>query len=171
MAQQAARAKLTTFKQCADEYYAANKTRWTNEKHRREWHSAVSRYAYPVLGNLAVDSIDSGHVHKVLAPLATVKPITAARLRGRIETVLDYAKAAGRRTGENAADKTVIGHMLPLRAEKANVVHQPALPFAQMPALTQVLRATEGTDARLLEMIILSNMRSDAVRLARFDRV
>jgi integrase len=166
-AQQAARAKLTTFKQCADEFYEANKRRWKNEKHRREWHSAVSRFAYPILGNLAVDSIDSSHVHKVIAPLATAKPITAARLRGRIETVLDYAKAAGRRTGENPANKTVISHMLPLRSEKASVVHQPALPFAKLPTLMRMLRNTQGTDARLLEMIILSVMRSEAVRQAR----
>jgi integrase len=169
LAQQAARAKLTTFKQCAEEFYAANKTRWTNEKHRREWYSAVSRLAYPILGNLAVDSIDSGHVYKVLAPIATTRPITAARLRGRIETVLDYAKAAGRRAGENPASKTVICHMLPLASEKANVVHQPALPFAMLPALMPVLGGTEGTDARLLEMIILSAMRTDAVRQAQDD--
>jgi integrase len=169
LAQQAARAKLTTFKQCAEEYYAANKMRWTNEKHRREWHSAVSRYAYPILGNLSVDAIDSGHVCKVLAPLVTEKHVTAARLRGRIETVLDYARASGWRTGDNPADKTVISHMLPLRSEKDGVTHQPAIPFAQVPTLMQALRATKGTDARFLEMIALSLIRSEAVRQARFD--
>jgi integrase len=168
LAQQAARAKLTTFKQAAEEFYAANKTRWTNEKHRREWYSAVSRFGYPILGNLSVDSIDSGHVCKVLAPLVAEKHVTAARLRGRIETVLDYARAAGWRTGDNPADKTVISHMLPLRSEKDGVVHQPALPFAQLPGLMQVLRATEGSDARFLEMIALSLIRSEAVRQARF---
>ena len=92
----------------------------------------------------------------MLQPLVTEKPITASRLRGRIETVLDYAKAAGRRTGENPADKTVIAHMLPMKSEKANVVHQPALPFAKVPALMQVLRATPGKAARLLELQILT---------------
>jgi integrase len=169
LAARAAREKLVSFKQCAEEYHAANQSRWTNEKHRREWISTLKRFAFPVLGHLSVNAIDTALVYKVLAPLAAEKPITAARLRGRIETVLDYAKAGGRRDGENAADKSIIAHMLPLRSEKSAVVHQPALPFAKLPALMKVLRATPGTSARLLEMIILTGMRSNAVRFARFD--
>ena len=166
--QRAARARLMTFKQCAEEYHAANLTRWSNEKHRTEWLSALRRYAFPVIGHLSVDTIDSGLVHKVLTPLVTEKAVTAARLRGRIEVVLDYAKAAGRRTGDNPAAKDTIAHMLPLKSEKADVQHQPALPFAKLPALMQVLRDTEGPAARLLELIILTAMRADAVRFARF---
>ena len=135
LAQRAARAKLMTFKECAEEYHAANVTRWTNAKHRDEWISTLRRFAFPVIGHLSVDAIDSALVQKVLQPLVTEKPVTASRLRGRIETVLDYAKAAGRRTGENPADKAIIAHMLPLQSEKANVTHQPALPFAKLPAL------------------------------------
>ena len=104
---------------CAEEYHAANATRWTNAKHRNEWLSTLRRFAFPVIGHLSIDMIDSAHVQKVLAPLVTEKPVTAARLRGRIETVLDYAKAAGRRSGENPADKAIIAHMLPLRSEKS----------------------------------------------------
>ena len=168
-AQRAARAKLMTFKACAEEYHAANATRWTNGKHRNEWLSTLRRFAFPVIGHLSVDMIDSAHVQKVLAPLVTEKLITAARLRGRIETVLDYAKAAGRRSGENPADKAIIAHMLPLRSEKSAVTHQPALPFSKLPALTSVLRAIPGKPARMLELLILTGMRSEAVRWARFD--
>ena len=144
LAQRAARAKLMTFKDCAEEYHAANATRWTNAKHRNEWLSTLRRFAFPVIGHLSVDMIDSAHVQKVLAPLVTEKLITAARLRGRIETVLDYAKAAGRRSGDNPADKAIIAHMLPLRSEKSAVTHQPALPFAKLPALMSVLRDDPG---------------------------
>ena len=167
--QRAARAKLTTFQKCAEQYHAANASRWSNDKHRREWIATLKRFAFPVLGHLSVNAIDSGLVVKVLAPLVTDKPITAARVRGRIETVLDYAKAAGQRGGENPADKTVIAHILPLRSEKSAVVHQPALPFAKLPTFMAALRAHPGTAARLLEFIVLTGMRSDAVRLARFD--
>ena len=100
-------------------------TRWSNEKHRTEWLSALRRYAFPAIGHLSVDTIDSGLVHKVLAPLVTEKAVTAARLRGRIEVVLDYAKAAGRRTGDNPAAKDTIAHMLPLKSEKADVSISP----------------------------------------------
>ena len=71
-------------------------------------------------------------------------------------------------SGDNPAAKNVIANMLPLRPEKARVVHQPALPFAKLPALMKALRATEGTAARLLELIILTGMRFNAVHAARF---
>jgi integrase len=163
----ALQAKQTTFKQCSLDYLAVNASRWRNAKHRKEWLSTLTRYAFPVFGNLAVSAIDSGLVFKVLAPLVADKPVTASRVRGRIETVLDFARAAGRRDGDNPADKAVIGHLLPLRSEKAGVRHQPALPFAQLPAFVTELRKAQGLPARLLELIILTGMRLDAVRPAR----
>jgi integrase len=169
LAQSAARAKLTTFQKCAEEYHAANASRWSNDKHRREWLSTLSRFAFPVLGHLSVNAIDSSLVYRVLLPLVTATPVTAARVRGRIETVLDYAKAAGQRDGDNPANKAIIAHMLPLRSEKSAVTHQPALPFVKVPAFMTALRARSGTSARLLELIVLTGMRHDAVRLARFD--
>jgi len=169
LAQRAAREKLMTFKECAEEYHAANQSRWTNEKHRREWISTLKRFAFPVLGNLSVNTIDSSIIYKALAPVVAKNHITAGRVRGRIEKVLDYAKAAGRRDGENPAAKVIIDNMLPMKSEKSAVVHQPALPFAKMADFMKVLRATPGKSARQLEMIILTGMRSNAVRLARFD--
>ena len=103
--ERAKRAK--TFKVCAEEFHEANGTRWKNEKHRGEWLSAVRRLAYPVLGSMAVSAIDSGHVCKALTPLVIAKPVTAARLRGRIEVVLDYAGAGlarRRKSGEQEGD-------------------------------------------------------------------
>jgi integrase len=166
LAARAERAKELTFQQCAEDYLEVNASRWRNAKHRKQWEATLTQYAYPLLGNLAVAAIDSGLVFEVLKPLVTTKPVTASRLRGRIETVLDFAKAANRREGDNPADKAVIGHLLPLRSEKAAVEHQPALPFAKVPEFMAALRATPGTAARMLEMIILSGMRFDAVRPA-----
>src|SRR5262245_4653934 len=138
-----------------------------NAKHRKQWVATLTRYAYPVFGNLSVAAIDSGLVFNALKPLVADKPVTASRLRGRIETVLDFARAAGRRDGDNPADKAIIGHLLPLRSEKAGVKHQPALPFAKLPAFITELRKMQGLPARLLEVIVLSGMRLDAVRPAR----
>jgi len=169
-AQRAARAKLTTFQKCAEDYHSANKSRWRNEKHRREWLGTLRRYAFPILGHLSVNAIDTGLVHKTLLPLVVAKKlITAGRVRGRIETVLDFANAAGLREGDNPADKAVIVCLLPLRSEKAAVAHQPALPFAKLPALMAKLRTLPGATARQLEATILTGMRSGAVRPARFD--
>ena len=90
-----------TFRQCAEDYLAVNASKWRNAKHRKEWLATLTRYAYPVFGNLSVAAIDSGLVFKALAPLVADKPVTASRVRGRIETVLDFARAAGRRDGDN----------------------------------------------------------------------
>ena len=114
----AERARLMTFRQCAEEYHANNSGRWGNAKHRAEWLSTLRRFAFPVIGHLSVAAIDSGLVHKVLHPLVAEKAITASRVRGRIEIVLDYAKAAGLRSGDNPAAKSIIVNMLPLRAGK-----------------------------------------------------
>src|SRR5262245_63059550 len=129
--------------------------------------ATLTRYAYPVFGNLSVAAIDSGLVFKALKPLVADKPVTAGRVRGRIETVLDFARAVGRRDGDHPANKVIIGHLLPLRSEKAEVRHQPALPFAKVPAFMTELRKMQGLPARLLELIILTGMRLDAVRPAR----
>jgi integrase len=167
LAARAERAKQMTFRQCADDFFAVNASKWRNAKHRQEWLASLTRYAYPVFGNLSVAAIDTGLVFKVLKPLVADKPVTASRLRGRIETVLDFASAAGRREGDNPADKAVISHLLPLRSEKASVRHQPALPFAKVPDFMRELRKMQGPPARLLELIILTGMRLDAVRTAR----
>ena len=167
LAARAEHAKQMTFRQCAEDYLAVNASKWHNAKHRKEWLATLSSYAYPVFGNLSVAAIDSGLVFKALKPLVAEKPVTASRVRGRIETVLDFARAAGRRDGDNPADKAIIGHLLPMRSEKASVRHQPALPFARVPAFMRVLRATPGLPARMLELIVLSGMRLGAVRPAR----
>jgi integrase len=161
------RARRKTFKECTEDYLAANEGRWKNIKHRKEWESAVTRFAYPLLGALPVQLIDTGLVLQVLQPLRD-KPVTADRLRGRIASVLDYAKAAKRYDGDNPADKAVLVHLLPLKAGKDDVVHQPALPFAKLPDFMRELRKLPSEPpAQLLELIILSGMRLNAVRLAR----
>jgi len=167
LAARAEQAKQMTFRECAEDYLAVNASKWRNAKHRKQWVATLTRYAYPVFGNFSVAAIDSGLVFKALKPLVADKPVTASRVRGRIETVLDFARAVGRRDGDNPADKAIIGHLLPLRSEKADVRHQPALPFAKVPAFMTELRKMQGLPARLLELIILTGMRLDAVRPAR----
>jgi integrase len=167
LAARAEQAKQLTFRQCAEDYLEVNASRWRNAKHRKQWVATLTRYVYPVFGNLPVAAIDSGLVFAVLKTLVADKAITASRVRGRIETVLDFAKAIGRRDGDNPADKAVISHLLPMRSEKADVEHQPALPFAKVPAFMSELRTMPGLPARMLELIILSGMRLNAVRPAR----
>lgn len=73
-----------------------------NPKHRQQWQNTLKTYAKPLFG-LRIDRVTTEDVLAVLQPIWLTKPETASRLRGRIERVLDAAKAKGLRTGENPA--------------------------------------------------------------------
>lgn len=99
----AAQLAALTFDQCTTMYVDAHETAWKNEKHRQQWRNTLKVYASPVLGSLLVRDVALPHVLKVLEPIWTTKTETASRLRGRIESVLDWAKGRGYRTGDNPA--------------------------------------------------------------------
>src|SRR5262245_36850265 len=88
-------AKAVTFKECASRYIAAHRAGWRNAKHAAQWEATLATYAYPVIGVLPVQAIDMTLVLKVIEPIWTTKPETAGRLRGRIESILDWARVRG----------------------------------------------------------------------------
>jgi hypothetical protein len=96
-------ARTITFSQCAAAYIENHRASRSNPKHAAQWESTLRTYAYPVFGNLPVAAVDTALVVKVLDPIWSAKPETASRLRGRIESVLDFATVRGHRTGENPA--------------------------------------------------------------------
>jgi integrase len=150
-----------TFRDCAERYIAAHEAGWRNAKHRAQWGSTLSTYAYPELGDLPVGAIDTGLVVRVLQPIWQAKPETAGRVRGRIEAILDYAKAIGFRSGENpAAWKGNLAHALPARHRVRQVEHHASLPYAELPAFMVELRARPGRAARCLEFVILTACRT-----------
>jgi integrase len=160
-------AKRLSFKQCAEKYIATHEASWRNEKHRYQWKATLTTYAYPTIGELPVAEIDTALVTKVLEPIWANKTETAARLRGRIESVLDWAKARGYRSGENPARwKGHLDNLLaaPTKLKKANGSrHHPALPFEKLPEFMAELRQREGISARALEFCILTATRSGEV--------
>src|SRR5262252_1025474 len=97
-AQQTEKAKSVTFEWCAIAYMAAHEAGLRNAKHRQQWHNTLSTYAYPIIGKLPVDAIDTGMVMQILQPLWTEKNETASRIRGRIEKILDWATVNGHRS-------------------------------------------------------------------------
>jgi hypothetical protein len=96
-------ASSVTFKECATSYIKAHEAGWKNATHRKQWPATLQAYVYPALGDLSVAAIDTALVLKVLEPIWTAKPETAARVRGRIAAVLDWAKAREYRNGDNPA--------------------------------------------------------------------
>jgi hypothetical protein len=120
------------FKQCADAYIKANRAAWGNEKHAAQWASTFNgtKAATAAINDLPVSEIDTGLVLKVLEPIWTAKPETASRVRGRIETVLDWAKVRGFRDGENPARwRGHLDHILPKKSKVAVVEHHNAVPY------------------------------------------
>lgn len=161
-----ARAVGVTFGQEADELLASLAPGWSNPKHKYQWERALTVQAAP-LRPLAVADVTTEDVLDVLKPLWSTTPETASRLRGRIERVLDAAKAKGRRTGENPARwKGHLALLLPKR-QKLTRGHHPAMPFAAMPDFMARLKDRPALAARALEFTILTAGRTSEVLFAR----
>jgi integrase len=176
------KAKTKTFKQCATDCIASHRAGWS-AKHAEQWSAFFETYAYPVIGDLSVQAIDTDLVLKVLEPIWRVKSETAGRLRGRIECVLDWAKALKYRTGENPALwRGHLDKLLPKRSalrKVRKVRHHPALPYDQIGAFMLALRQRDCISARALEFMILcavrtgdiTGIRKDSKPGARWDQV
>jgi integrase len=166
---QKAKIKAITFKEVAEKFMDAHEAGLRNAKHKDQWRNTMATYAYPVMGEMPVAEVDTGHVLAVLEPIWRVKSETAARIRGRIESVLDYARALGWRSGENPARwKGHLSNTLPSRAKVAPVEHHAALAWAQIGAFLPLLKAQTGVSARALEFTILTAARSGEVLGARW---
>ena len=165
-------ATAMTFKQCAGAYIEAHKAGWKNPKHAAQWPSTLATYVYPVFGGLPVQAVDVGLVMKVLEPIWVEKSETASRLRGRIESILDWATTRGYRQGENPARwRGHLENLLPKKSKVRRVKHHPALPYDEIAGFVAELRAQEGVAASALEFLILTAARTGEVIGARWDEV
>ena len=169
-ADQEAAAARKTFGQCADELIKSKRREWRSEVHAAQWRTTIDDYCGPILDK-PVDTIDTAAVLSVLQPIWARIPETASRLRGRIEAVLDYAKANGLRSGENpAAWRGHLALILP-RRQKLSRGHHAAMPYAEVPAFVGKLREAESIPALALEFLILTAARSGEVLGARWDEI
>jgi integrase len=158
-----------TFGQCADALLVAKSPEWRNDKHRAQWAMTLAEYARP-LRALPVDEIDTEAVLGVLQPLWQAKPETASRLRGRIETVLDAARAKGHIARNEANPARWRGHLdklLPKR-QKLTRGHHAAMAFDDVPEFIAKLRERPAVAAIALEFLILTAARSGEVLGARW---
>lgn len=171
-ARKATEQRSITFKACAEAVMKSKGREWRNPKHGQQWKNTLVTYVYPILGNLPVEMIDTPLIIKCLEPIWTEKTETASRVRGRIETVLDWATVGGYRQGENPARwRGHLDHILPSNKKISRVVHHPALPFTQISEFIAELSKREGNGARALEFLILTAARSGEVRGARWSEI
>src|SRR5262245_61457137 len=160
-AERIAAARSLTFDECARDFIKDHEAGWRNAKHRAQWTNTLKTYASPVFGKLPVSEIDGGLVLRALKAIWHTKPETASRVRGRVESVLDWARAHGYRSGENPARwKGNLQAMLPAKSKVRRVRHHAALPFTEIGGFMAVLRNAEGVAARALNFTILTAARS-----------
>ena len=165
-----AAAKAMTFRECAGSYMEAQRAGWRNEKHAAQWETTLETYVYPTLGDLSVSSIEPSHVRKVLAPIWRDKTETASRIRGRIESVLEFAKALGGREGDNPARWAGnLEHMFPAKGDIRTVQHHASMPYPEVPDFWTRLAMNEGAGAQALAFAILTACRTGEVLGARWD--
>lgn len=161
---------VPTFGKVADDYVNEQAPGFRNAKHLAQWRMTLREYAKP-LRALPVDAISTADVLGVLKPIWLTKPETAKRVQGRIERVLDAARAFGHRTGENPARWR--GHLDKLlsKQDKLSRGHHAAMPYTEVPELLTKLRVSHAVSARALEFLILSAGRCGEVLGARWSEV
>lgn len=165
-------ASVITFAECASTYIKSHKAGWKSQKHAEQWTNTIETYCGPVIGALPVQAVDTGLLLKVLEPIWAKKPETASRLRGRIENILDWARARGYRHGENPARwKGHLNQLLPALARKSRVKHHSALPYEQVGEFVARLRAQDSVGALALEFTILTAARTGEVIGAKPEEI
>src|SRR4029077_590106 len=153
---------IPTFGEMADEVRESLSAGFRNEKHKAQWKSTLETYAAP-LRTKPLDIIATDDVLAVLKPIWSTKPETASRVRGRIEKVLDAAKAKGFREGENPARwRGHLDHLLP-RPSKLARGHHAAMPYDHVAAFVAGLREQEAIAGLALELCILTAARSGEI--------
>lgn len=168
----ASQTAMLTFKQCAEAYIEAHKAGWKNEKHQKQWTSTLETYVYPKIGNVLVRDVELPQVLAVLEPIWKTKTETATRVRGRVESVLDWATARNYRTTLNPARwKGHLDKLLPKPSKVAKVTHHDALPVSDVGSFMVDLRKHKGMGARALEFAILTAARSGEVRGATWSEI
>ena len=143
-------ARAMTFEACTAAYVEAHQPSWRGARHADAWRASLANHA-AMLGSLPVQAIDLPLVLKAFEPIWGEKPNTAARVRARVERVLDWATVRGFSRGDNPARWTGhLDHLLPGHGN-VKVRHHAALPYAEVAAFIAVLRERQEASARALD--------------------
>jgi integrase len=185
-AQALAAAKSMTFDQCRDGYITAHRASWRNARHAQQWTSTLETYVTPVFGKISMQAVDTGLVMKVLEPIWSATPETASRVRGRIESIINWARARGYRKDEYGRDlenparwRGHLDDLLPKfrdvqkrkREREGRGDHHAAMPYHAISAFAAALQTRSGTAARALEFTILTAARHGEVLGAKWDEL
>jgi len=161
-----------TFAEAAHQYISFKELEFKNDKHKAQWRSTLKTYAFPVIGAKVVRDINLNDILHILQPIWTVKTVTASRLRGRIENILNWSKVKGFRDGENPAHwRGNLSELLPKPFKTTKTKHHPAVPFADMSRWWADLNTRNGIGKKALQFCTLTLTRSKETRGMRWDEV
>jgi integrase len=169
---QAERTATPTFEAFAGEYITTHASEWRGRRTEEEWRKTAARYLFPELGKLTVDRIDTDAVLRALRPLWDRLPEQGSRVRGRLETILDAAGAAGHRDAAVPNPARWSGHLEHLLVAVATrgKRHHAAMPYTELPAFMQLLGQQDAHSARALQFVILTGARVGEVCQATWDQ-
>jgi integrase len=158
-----AKSKIS-FRDFAIECINVKRPEWKSEKHAAQWLYTLTEFAFPVIGDKALDEIEMEDILKILTPIWTTTTETASRLRGRLEWILAAATTKKLRSGSNPATwKNYLQTILPAPKKVKGVVHHKAMHYTQIPSFISQLRESDNVAALALEFTILNGARSGEV--------
>ena len=164
-----ATAAKVTFREAATQYHAENEGGWKSRTYARQWLAALENYAFPKLGNKTTGSITAADIISTLSPIWQEIPETARQVRNRICAVLDYSHAKGWRSTEAPSGNGSLkaGRGLPRQVKEQ--VHRKAMPYVEIASFITALQRKHSYGRLALELLILTGVRSQEVRLATWD--
>jgi integrase len=161
-----------TFKAAAEQFLKTKSVEWSNPKHAAQWRSTLLLHVYPALGNSDVKAIQTTDVRRVLDKIWATTPVTAQRVRQRIETILDWATTLGFREGANPAKwKGHLANVMVAPTKLNKVEHQPSMPHAQIAGFWAKLSESNAISANCLRFIIATACRSNEARSATWAEI
>jgi integrase len=156
------KAKSPIFREYALDYIETMRPKWRNPKHAEQWISTVQRYAFPYIGDLRLNEIQTEHILALLKPIWLSKQVTASRLRGRLESILSASITLGHRTAINPARwRDHLENLLP--TPRKSDEHHAALPYIEIPNFIAKLKEMDCVSALALEFVILNASRTGEV--------
>ncbi|WP_332818975.1 tyrosine-type recombinase/integrase [Sphingopyxis sp.] len=162
-------AAKVTFREAARQYHRENAAGWKSAIYARQWLASLESHAFPKLGNVPTGGITAPDIIDVLLPIWQEIPETARQVRNRICVVLDYAHAKGWRSSEAPSGNGSLkaGRGLPRQVKSRE--NRKAMPYSALPAFLAALRRKPAFGRLALELLILTGVRSQEVRLATWD--
>ena len=163
------KAAKVTFREAARQYHTENEAGWKSAVYTRQWLASLENYAFPKLGNVPTGGIMAADIITVLTPIWQEIPETARQVRNRICTVLDYAHAKGWRSTEAPSGNGSLkaGRGLPRQMKQQE--NRKAMPYVAVPSFLTALRRKPSYGRLALELLILTGVRSQEVRLAGWN--